>query len=122
MIVGSLLPGSMKIGLHGSEGRRTIHAHARNGAAIRHRFIHFVAFGSSSLVLSTLATRRREQLQAGAEVLIIGCVVELAQYFVYSHRHVFEWWDVRDDAIGIAVAFLLVEVASRVKTAFASRS
>jgi hypothetical protein len=41
---------------------------------------------------------------------------------VYSHRQVFEWWDVRDDAIGIVVGFLLLQIASRVKLAVASRS
>jgi hypothetical protein len=73
-------------------------------------------------VLSLLAAGWREELEAAGEVLAIGCIVELAQYFVYSHRQVFEWWDVRDDAIGIAAAFLLVQIASQVKLPIASRS
>jgi hypothetical protein len=89
---------------------------------MEHRLIHFVAFGSSFLVLSLLATGRREELETAAEVLAIGCIVELAQYFVYSHRQVFEWWDVRDDAIGIVVAFLLVQIANRVNSAITSSS
>jgi hypothetical protein len=79
---------------------------------VEHRLIHFVAFGSGFLVLSLLATGRREELEAAGEVLAIGCIIELTQYFVYSHRHVFEWGDVRDDAIGIAAAFLLLQIAN----------
>jgi hypothetical protein len=89
---------------------------------MKHRFIHFIAFGSSFLVLSLLAVGRREQLEAAAEIMTIGCVVEIVQFFAYSHRHFFEWWDVRDDAIGIAVGFLLLQIASRVKLALVSRS
>jgi len=80
---------------------------------MKHRLIHIFAFGSSFYLLSLLATRRREELEAAGEVMAIGCFVELIQYFVYSHDRGFEWWDVRDDAIGIA-AFLLIRIASRV--------
>ena len=73
-------------------------------------------------MLSLLATGRREELEAAGEVLAVGCIVEVIQYFVYSHRHLFEWWDVRDDAIGIAVAFLLVQIASLVARRFAARA
>jgi hypothetical protein len=111
VIVGSLLPGSAKITLYASESGSPQFRHTPN---LTHRLIHFVAFGSSFLVLSLLATGRREQSEAGGDVLAIGCIVEVIQYFVYSHRQVFEWWDVRDDAIGIAVAFLLVQIASLV--------
>jgi hypothetical protein len=119
IIVGSLLPGWAKVELHASEGKRT---HSRNAVSAKHRLVHFIAFGSSFLVLSVLATGRREQLEAAVEVLAIGGIVELTQYFVYSHRHVFEWWDVRDDAIGIAVAFLIVQLAGRVNLTVRSRS
>jgi hypothetical protein len=104
VVVGSLLPGSAKASLHASQARRTY------SGSTKHRLIHFGAFGSSFLVLSILAIGRREQLEAAAEVMTIGCIVEVTQYFVYSHAQVFEWWDVRDDAIGIAVAFLLVQI------------
>jgi hypothetical protein len=61
-------------------------------------------------------------LQAEGEVMAVGCCVELAQYYLYSHRQLFEWWDVRDDAIGIAVAFLFLQMAKRIDRAIASRS
>lgn len=114
VIVGSLLPGSAKVFLHASESKPT---QFRGTANLTHRLIHFVAFGSSFLVLSLLATGRRKQLEAAGEVMAIGCFIELTQYFAYSHRQLFEWWDVRDDAIGIIVAFLLIQIANRVSVA-----
>lgn len=110
------MPGSAKVALRGSESK---HTHSRNSVSLKHRLIHFVAFGSSFLVLSLLATGRREELEAAGEVMAIGCIVELAQYFISPRR--FEWWDVRDDAIGIAVAFLLLQIASRLNSATSSR-
>jgi len=100
------------------EGDRT---QLRNAVSTRHRLIHFVAFGSSFLVLSLLAARRREELEAAGKLMSIACIVELSQYFIYSHRQVFEWWDVRDDAIGITVAFVLVQIARRARLALNSR-
>ena len=110
VIVGSLLPASEKAKLHTNEGPPGQHDSEAN---TKHRFIHFLAFGSSFVVLSLLATGRREQLEAAGEVMLIGCIVEVIQYFAYSHQQLFEWWDVRDDAIGIAVAFVLVRIAGR---------
>lgn len=110
VIIGSLLPGSAKVKLRASETRRT---QSRNAVKTTHRVVHFFAFGSSFLMLSLLATRRREELEAAAEIFTIGCIVELAQYFVYSHRRGFEWWDVRDDAIGIFMAWLVLQITSR---------
>jgi hypothetical protein len=119
VLVGSLLPVSAKVALHASESNGP---HSKNTITMKHRFIHFIAFGSSFLVLSLLATGRREQLKAAVEIMTVGCIVEIIQFFVYSHRQVFEWWDVRDDAIGIVVGFLLLQIASRVKLAVVSRS
>jgi hypothetical protein len=117
VIVGSLLPGSARVTLHASASTRPQFRYT-----LTHRLIHFAAFGSSFLVLSLLATERRLQLEAAVEVMAIGCIVEVIQYFVYSHRQVFEWWDVRDDVIGISLAFLIVQIARQVKLAGGSRS
>jgi hypothetical protein len=119
VIIGSLLPGSAKVLLHTRQDQRL---YSRNAVSAKHRFVHFFAFGSSFLVLSLLATSTREELEAAIEILTIGCIIELLQFVMYSHRHTFEWWDVRDDAVGIAVAFVLVRVFSRLNVAVASRS
>ncbi|MDP8989568.1 MAG: hypothetical protein M3N41_05735 [Acidobacteriota bacterium] len=119
VIAGSLLPWSAKVALHASEGDPT---QFRHFADVTHRWIHFFAFGSSFLVLSLLGTGRREHIEAAVEVVAIGCIVEVIQYFVYSHRQMFEWWDVRDDAVGVSSAFLLVQIAVLVKDAISSHS
>jgi hypothetical protein len=121
VIVGSLVPSSVRVYLNANQGRHA-HAHSRNTVSMRHRFIHLFAFGSSFFLLSLLATSRREEVEAAGEVMAVGCLVELTQYFLYPYRHVFEWWDVRDDAIGIAVTFLFIQIASRVSRGAGSRS
>ena len=68
-------------------------------------------------MLRVLALGVRDEWEAAGEIMAIGWIIELAQYLVYSHGHMFEWWDVRDDAIGIAGAFLLLQIARRVKSA-----
>jgi hypothetical protein len=119
VIIGSLLPGSAKITLLASDSN---HMQSRNAVTSKHRLIHFFAFGSSFFLLSLLAAGRREQLEAAGEVMAIGCMVELIQYFAYSHGHAaFEWWDVRDDAIGIVSTFMLVQVASGIHALIGSR-
>jgi hypothetical protein len=119
VIVGSLLPGSAKITLFASESE---HMQSGNAVTSKHRLIHFFAFGSSFFLLSLLAAGRREQLEAAGEVMAIGCMIELIQYFAYSHGHAaFEWWDVRDDAIGIVAAFLLVQIVSGIDASIGSR-
>jgi len=44
------------------------------------------------------------------EVLALAGLIELAQDILYAHGKTFEWWDVRDDAIGILIAFLAVRI------------
>lgn len=110
VIVGSLLPGPVKENL----GAVQIRAQVADDLKIRHRLIHLLAFGSSYFLLSLLAWNRREELETAGEVLAVGCLVELAQDVMYSHGEFFEWWDVRDDAIGIAVAFLAIQLMRRI--------
>jgi hypothetical protein len=119
VVAGSLLPGSAKVSLHVS-GSAAVPS--RRSADLTHRLIHFFAFGSSFLVLSLLASGKGETIQAAGEAIAIGSIVEITQCVVYSHFHMFEWWDIRDDAIGISAAFLLVLIASRVKVAVSSYS
>jgi hypothetical protein len=61
-----------------------------------------------------LAWNRREELEAAGEVLALGCLLELAQDVMYSNGKIFEWWDVRDDAIGITLAFLAIQLIHRI--------
>jgi hypothetical protein len=116
VIVGSLLPGSARVQLHTHTSEdRPSHGHSTSAVSMQHRFLHFFAFGSSFFWLSLLATGKRKEVEVAAEIMAIGCVVELTQYFLYPYRHVFEWWDVRDDAIGIAVAFLAIQLSHQIE-------
>jgi hypothetical protein len=110
VVVASLLPGSAKAEFGTPASGR---AHAVQHPRLEHRLVHVFAFGSSCFLLTLLAMNRREQLQAAGEVLLVGCLVELAQDVMYSHGKIFEWWDVRDDAIGIALAFLAIQLIHR---------
>jgi hypothetical protein len=100
-------PGKEKLGL--TAGKM---AHAEGQITSRHRLVHMFAFGSSWFLVSLLTRNTREALEGVGEVMAVGFLVELAQYVLYSHGHVFEWWDIRDDAIGIAVAFVAVSLVS----------
>ena len=71
------------------------------------------AFGSSWFLVSLLTRNNREALEAVGEIMAVGVLVELAQDALYSQGRVFEWWDIRDDAIGIALAFVAVSLVGR---------
>lgn len=107
VIIGSLLPGKYKEKISPNQPGR---AHAQQHGGNNHRIIHLFAFGSSFFLLSFLAADRREQLQAAAEVMALGCIIEVLQDFLYLHGKLFEWWDLRDDAIGIAIALVIVQL------------
>jgi len=62
---------------HRSSKSNLIFSNPASGAHMKQRFIHFFAFGSSFVVLSLLATTKREELEAEGEVLAVGCIVEL---------------------------------------------
>jgi hypothetical protein len=111
VMVGSLLPGSGKEKLGLRTGKT---AHVVGHLTIKHRLIHVFAFGSSCLLVSLLARNNREELQAAGEMLAVGFLAELGQYVAYSHGKVFEWWDIRDDAIGITVAFFAAHLIHRI--------
>jgi hypothetical protein len=88
---------------------------------MKHRLIHFFAFGSTFLVLSLSAATTRKRLETAGKIMALGCIVEVTQYVVYLHRQNFEWWDLRDDAIGIGTAFLLVQIARQINAGIALR-
>ena len=110
VIVGSLMPGPGKEKLGLRTGKT---AHVAGHITSKHRLVHMFAFGSSWLLVSLLACNHREALEAVGEIMAVGFLVELAQYVLYSHGRVFEWWDIRDDAIGIAVAVCFILLLRR---------
>ena len=93
LIIGSLSPYDVKEGI---------------GTHSYHRPYHFVAFGATALLFLLIAKNRRQEWVSVCSAFALGLVLETAQYLVGD---VFEWWDVRDDAVGILIVFVLFRMA-----------
>lgn len=95
LIVGSLLPDHVKeaIGTHS-----------------HHRPYHFIAFGATALLFLLVSTSRRQEWISLSGALALGLTLETLQCLLDGY---FEWWDLRDDALGILLAFALFRVADR---------
>ena len=104
VVVGSLLPGPAK-----ATFGATPHAVNRR-VNYKHRALHVLTFGSTYFLVSLLALDAWDEIAAAGEVLALAGLIELAQDILYAHGKTFEWWDVRDDAIGILIAFLAVRI------------
>jgi hypothetical protein len=109
VIVGSLLPGSAKDFIGTTNVERYRAPYDVDGLA--HRIWHFGVFGFTAVLLLVQAPNTRRHLYAVLGTFVFGVSLELLQYLVFGG--VFEWWDVRDDAIGVAGAFLLFRVYMR---------
>jgi hypothetical protein len=70
-----------------------------------HRIEHLIAFATTGLLLFALSHSRKKEWTAALGVLCLAVGIETAQYLLY--RGAFEWWDVRDDAIGLVIAAIL---------------
>jgi hypothetical protein len=75
----------------------------------KHQIEHVVVFGATAMLLLTLARNRRETLNAVGGVLLLAVAIEISQYLIYS-LPAFEWWDVREDAIGAAIALVTWQI------------
>lgn len=74
--------------------------------SIPHRIQHAVTFGVAALLLFLLSQSGKQEWLAGLIVFCLAVAIETAQHLLYRNR--FEWWDVRDDTIGLLVAALLI--------------
>jgi hypothetical protein len=70
-----------------------------------HRAGHILSFGTAGLMLLVLSKNRKKEWTAVLAVLCLAVGIESAQHLLY--RGPFEWWDVREDAIGLVTAGLL---------------
>jgi VanZ family protein len=77
------------------------------GRAIPHQSEHVVIFGATAVLLMTLARNRREEWIAAACVVGLAVAIEFAQWGIYRMPG-FEWWDVREDSLGILLGLVLV--------------
>ncbi len=73
---------------------------------IRHRIAHVISFGTAALMLLALGTDGKSESMGALAVLCLAVVIETGQHLLYKNS--FEWWDVRDDTIGILIAALLI--------------
>jgi hypothetical protein len=82
-----------------------------NGGTLTHRVAHVGAFGVLALLLLPLARSRRETWLITAAIFCIACGMELLQYHVFHfhrERQPLEWWDIRDNTVGLLLALLAV--------------
>lgn len=110
VIIGSLMPGQYKQKIGASPAQQT---RTHSTPVSKHGLIHVLAFGSSCFFLGLLASNRRAQYRSAGEILLVAALVELAQDLMYAHGKTFEWWDLRDDAIGILLAVLVLRFMRR---------
>lgn len=61
------------------------------------------------MLLLTLARNRRETIQAVGGVALLAVGIEVSQYLIYT-LPAFEWWDVREDSIGAAIALMVWKI------------
>jgi hypothetical protein len=73
----------------------------------KHELEHVIVFGATGLILLALARDRREEWAAAGKVMALAIGIEVAQLLIYRMPFGFEWWDVREDTIGMILAMLL---------------
>lgn len=90
---------------------RRLVPHAGAGSTA-HRLEHMGAFGLLGLLVLPLCRNRLQQWGAALGIIALAAALEMAQHLVFRNT-VFEWWDVRDDAIGLVFAWLIVRSTGR---------
>jgi hypothetical protein len=83
---------------------------------LRHRAFHMTAFGLTAVLFLLLSTDRRQEVKSVWGVFALGVFLEIAQKLIYGI--VFEWWDIRDDGVGIFAGFVLVQFGALVPAWF----
>ncbi len=85
--------------------RPSVETSPAESSVLLHRLIHIVDFAIPALALC--ATRRTVGglWKTALLMICLGIWIETAQLVI--NRNVFEWWDVRDDTIGVLLAFIL---------------
>ena len=77
-----------------------------------HRLFHFAVFAATAVILRTSIAGRRPLLRATLVAVTVGVALELLQT---QMRYPIEWWDVRDDAIGVLIGAIVWQAASRLR-------
>lgn len=104
VVIGSFLPGSSKAYL-GTKPNPVQHP-----AELQHRLAHMLIFGITSLLLLVSAETRKGELRAAGAAFLLGVSIEIGQ-LLFGLSMAFEWWDVRDDFIGVLLVFSVFQAA-----------
>jgi hypothetical protein len=65
--------------------------------------------GAIALTLLLLARSRRTEIAVSALILLLCVWIECTQ-FLLGYSTVFEWWDVRDDLLGLVCVFAGIQL------------
>jgi hypothetical protein len=104
VVVGSLLPGRTKLAI-GTTTLDRMRTRTETSGPI-HRSVHLGVFGATALLFLLVAPDRRREAVAALAALALGALIEVTQHLLFGS--VMEWWDVRDDSVGVLVAFALM--------------
>ncbi len=109
LIVASFMPArdKVRLGTISQDGKHV----ARGDTTLMHRLGHVGGFGLAALLLILLAEGEYPPWKAGLGALFLGVTLEVIEPMVLFT--VFEWWDIRDDAIGVAVVIVCCEAWRR---------
>jgi hypothetical protein len=76
------------------------------GQSIVHQISHLISFGAAALMLLALSRNAKQASTAALGIFFLAVAIETSQHLLYKNP--FEWWDVRDDTIGVAFAWTLI--------------
>ena len=74
--------------------------------SIVHQVWHLVSFGAAGAMLFALSRNAKQFFTAALAIFCLAVAIETSQHLLY--KNAFEWWDVRDDTIGVAFAWVLI--------------
>ena len=74
--------------------------------SIVHNVWHVISFGAAAMTLFALSRSGKQASTAAVGIFCLIIGIESSQHLLYKNP--FEWWDMRDDTIGVALAWMLV--------------
>lgn len=74
--------------------------------SIVHQVSHLISFGAAGVMLFALSNDSRQAWRAALGILCLAVAIETSQHLLYKNP--FEWWDVRDDTIGVLFGGVLI--------------
>ncbi len=107
LVLGSVSPIEVKVAV-GTE-TKSHSTMVKRKTFTQHRIFHFLGFGVAAALLSAISWTLPQRLVNCLLLIALGCFLEWLQYVALGSRHL-ETWDMRDDAIAVAVGALLAGV------------